>query len=676
MHILFPVLGNKEVPKPLPFSGHNDHHQLGATSAYLTKDNMPWFPIMGEFHYTRYPEDKWLEQLYKMKAGGIEIVATYVIWIHHEEIAGEWKQSGQTDLIKFIKTCQQAGLYLLLRVGPWAHGEVRNGGFPDWLQHAPFEKRTDNPQYLAYVAQYFKRIYQACEGLLFKDNGPIIGVQIENEYGHAGGKNGQEGYQHMTTLKQMLVKTGFDVPYYTATAWGGAVVVDQEMLPVFGGYVDAPWFNKLGPLPANRNFLITPDYNDELIANDFNPDGLAEVATNVLDYPILTAELGGGLQVTKRRRLYVEADATEAQALCKLALGANLLGYYMYHGGTNPIGELSTFQESTATGSNTDVPVLSYDFQAPIGEYGYFHPSYGCLRKLHLFIKSFEQWLVAARPIFPTELVTNPEDTQALRYNIRYNDDLQGGFIFINNYQRHRQMKNHGQVSFTIELTDKSIETPPIHVAPGFKGIIPFQIKFGEALLQSTNASLLCQEEDGTIVFYHHDPEVAIVNFIGKVPKYRVITEEEANQGLYYNGQFQVAAETQWLAQDHHYLEWTETAEQVMISAEQIEESKIKQHFVLNLVYPEQRAVDYLLSIDFIGDRTELFLGEQLIADWFQIGTDWQVSLARFNFPSQLKLTIYQTRSDVYYEREIETGCQLKQASVQAVVRQSEQIQN
>ena len=73
------------------------------TKDYLTRDGQPWFPVMGEFHYSRYPENDWQEELYKMKAGGVGIVATYVIWIHHEEIEGEYDFSGSRDLRRFAK---------------------------------------------------------------------------------------------------------------------------------------------------------------------------------------------------------------------------------------------------------------------------------------------------------------------------------------------------------------------------------------------------------------------------------------------------------------------------------------------------------------------------------------------------------------------------------------------
>ena len=86
---------------------------------------------MGEFHYARYPASEWEREILKMKAGGVDIVATYVFWIHHEEVEGQFDWSGQRDLRRFVELCGRHGMYAWVRVGPWAHGESRNGGLPD-----------------------------------------------------------------------------------------------------------------------------------------------------------------------------------------------------------------------------------------------------------------------------------------------------------------------------------------------------------------------------------------------------------------------------------------------------------------------------------------------------------------------------------------------------------------
>lgn len=140
---------------------------------------------MGEMHYSRYREDLWEESLRKMKAAGVQIVSSYMIWIHHEEIEGEFDFTGCRDLHHFMECCKKAGIYSFLRVGPWVHGECRNGGFPDWLQNKEgLELRSNDPEYLRYVERYWKQLYEQVKGFLYRDGGPVIGLQIENEYGH------------------------------------------------------------------------------------------------------------------------------------------------------------------------------------------------------------------------------------------------------------------------------------------------------------------------------------------------------------------------------------------------------------------------------------------------------------------------------------------------------------
>ena len=93
-------------------------HEINVNSRSLLFDGQPVFPVMGEFHYSRCPQAEWRDELLKMKAGGVDIVATYVFWIHHEESEGQWDWSGQRDLKKFLQTCNELGLKVVVRCGP------------------------------------------------------------------------------------------------------------------------------------------------------------------------------------------------------------------------------------------------------------------------------------------------------------------------------------------------------------------------------------------------------------------------------------------------------------------------------------------------------------------------------------------------------------------------------
>lgn len=97
---------------------------------YLIKNGKPWFPVMGEMHYSRYRKEWWEESLRKIKAGGVSVVSAYVIWIHHEEEENVFDFEGCRDIGTFVRLCRKVGLSVFLRIGPFVHGEVRNGGFP------------------------------------------------------------------------------------------------------------------------------------------------------------------------------------------------------------------------------------------------------------------------------------------------------------------------------------------------------------------------------------------------------------------------------------------------------------------------------------------------------------------------------------------------------------------
>jgi hypothetical protein len=164
---------NKELKK-LPMSGANLKGDLfEVTEDYLLKNQDPVLPTMGEFHFSRWDPHEWEISLLKMKAGGIQIVATYVFWIHHEEREGQWDFTHSRNLQKFLEVCQKVDMPVWLRIGPWAHGECRNGGFPDWLLKKGIALRTDDPVYLEYVQKFWQQLsHQAPAKVYLPDQKP------------------------------------------------------------------------------------------------------------------------------------------------------------------------------------------------------------------------------------------------------------------------------------------------------------------------------------------------------------------------------------------------------------------------------------------------------------------------------------------------------------------------
>lgn len=512
----------------------------------LFKGEKRWFPIMGEIHYSRYPDSGWKEALLKMKEGGVDIVSSYVIWIHHEEIENQFEWTGWRDLRKFVQTIKECGLSMILRIGPWSHAEVRHGGFPDWLlAKCPDARNANDEKYFAEVEKFYKAIYEQVKGLLLKDGGPIIGVQIENEFGHCGGLTGDAGEAHMKRLEKMARETGFDVPLYTATGWGGAVTAG--LLPVMGGYCEAPWDPRITEIEPSGNYVFTYERNDHAIGCDF---GLGEGITfDMTKYPYLTAELGGGLQVTLKRRPIAQPKDIGAMSLAKMGSGCNLLGYYMYHGGQNPEGKLTTLEENIATGSLNDMSIKNYDFRAPLGEYGLPNGTYGEIKLYSLFAHDFGEFLASTETDLPDSNPITPENFSDLRTSWRYKEcekcGKKRGFVFVNNYQRRRKMAGHKNV--VLASTEKSgadIQFPAIDVADKDFFFLPFNMKVADGLLKTSLATPLCvlNNQRKVYVFYSaakpvgslaekdssvcsaKDASVSLYQFEGEVPDCDIVT--------------------------------------------------------------------------------------------------------------------------------------------------------
>ena len=117
----------------LRMGGVANDRRIDVNNFYLSIDGRPVIPVMGEFHYVRYPEAQWEEEIVKMKAGGVTVMTTYVFWSLHEEVEGQFRWDGQRNLRHFIELCAKHDMPVIVRIGPFCHGEIRSGGLPDWL---------------------------------------------------------------------------------------------------------------------------------------------------------------------------------------------------------------------------------------------------------------------------------------------------------------------------------------------------------------------------------------------------------------------------------------------------------------------------------------------------------------------------------------------------------------
>jgi beta-galactosidase len=489
-------------------------NSISVNSYFLSFDGRAALPVTGEFHYYRVPRAYWREQLLKVKAGGVNVVATYVHWIVHEEREGVFDWSGLRDLRGFIELCAELDLRVILRAGPFGHGEVRSGGFPDWLLGRALTVRSNDPEYLRYVARYFNEIGKQVRGLMFADGGPIIAVQVENEYQHSaspwgltypgqaydwtvasadesitrqgvGVANGanphvETGVAHMRALLELIERAGMKAPLYTATGWGNATIIPGVTLPVSAGYAYPAWEPKGIPSPffTFTDLHVNPDYKPV----SYDPSA----------YPVLSAELGPGIMTTYTRRPLVLPQSTDALINRFLGSGSNAIGYYMFQGGSTPRGE-RVFYSDEAYG----YPKISYDFQAPLGEFGDLRPSFHRLKLTHYLLAAFGDRIAPLPVVLPANAKTlKPENVDELRYAARGAEGR--GFLFLNNFQDH--LPTHDlSVKLIVRTPGAELRIPDtgsLTLPAGESAILPVNFDLGGVTLASATAQPLTRLAD------------------------------------------------------------------------------------------------------------------------------------------------------------------------------------
>lgn len=488
-----------ELPLQLPPMSNTEdpHSRWRLTSRYIECAGRPAVPVSGEIHFSRLPRARWEERLQLMKAGGITVVACYVFWIHHEQIEGDVRFDGNLDVAAFVRLCASLGLDVVLRLGPWCHGEVRNGGFPDWVQAAAVEHRTNDAAYLAMVERWFNRLGGELQGLTGPDSN-VVGIQLENElYDQPG---------HIAGLKKLTRAAGLSAPIWTATAWGGADIPEDEVLPVFGGYGDGFWVDADAPWDPTfrQHYFFSHEWDDPGIGADLrehfsNSDAAPPRSPSAL-YPPATCELTGGMATAYQRRPWPKGKDVAAVANNKIGSGSGWQGYYMFTGGTNPSGGL---QESQATGYPNDLPVFDYDFHAPIGASGRLAHSFGLLRRQHAFLSAFGDRLAPMPSTLPDQVPAGVEDSGTLRWALR--SDGQSGFVFITWHQPHIPLQDYPAAQFRLSLGKDTVTFPsqPVAIPAGTISAWPVNLEIAGVRLRWATASpltLLGPESSPTLV--------------------------------------------------------------------------------------------------------------------------------------------------------------------------------
>ena len=623
-------------------------------------------PVMGEIHYSRVPEADWLREIRKMKAGGVTVIATYVFWIHHEPVEGQWNWSGNLNLHRFLSLCKQEEMPVVLRLGPFCHGEVYQGGFPEWIvekaQKDPrnYKLRSQAKGFMEATQRLYSNIYAQASDMLWKHGGPVIGVQLENEC--------RGPWSYYMALKKMAVSIGFDTPFYTRTGWPKLNGKEEfgQMLPLYGDYADGFWERSLKDMPGSypESFIMKDTRLSRVIATEtFGSNQDTQMDKSDMQYPYLTCELGGGMMPAYHRRINMTGNEAFPMAICKLGSGSNLPGYYMYHGGSNPYNPRHTMAECQATvvTNYNDMPHISYDFQCQLGEMGQpnlnaFHQT----RWLHQFLADWGE-----------ELSQYDVDSLSEHYARR------GCFVFRNDYVR---ILNEGG---TASVTPQGMKWQGLTMSSS--SVQPFAKLDDTIYFITVKGSKRYQVDvDGKKITLKPDKPVTI-----KGKRVILLSKEKARTAFVIDGRMHYAKHDGILYKaDSSIVEeyWTEAEEfkgsrvhelivkqtreaaparEIRLGSQKVAEQPSEQDFDAAAVYSidldavlstsdaESSVADMFLEVSYKGDVARIYADGQLVEDNFWNGKPMLVRLADI-IGKKVELRILPLRKDapIYLQKE------------------------
>ena len=313
--------------------------EIGADAFLL--DGQPLQIRCGEVHAPRVPREYWRHRLRMVKAMGLNTVCAYLFWNVHEPRPGEFEWSGQADAAEFCRLAQEEGLWVILRPGPYACAEWEMGGFPWWLlKHDDIKLRSRDPRFLDAVKRYYAEVGRVLGPLQVSRGGPILMVQVENEYGFYG-----KDAAYMGELRQALLGAGFDVPLFAC--------------------------NPVQHLRDGYRADLFPVVN---FGTD--PQGAFAALREILPRgPLMCGEFYPGWFDTWGAPHHLgKTDKYLADLGYMLEAGASF-SIYMAHGGT-------TFGFGTGADRPFKPDTSSYDYDAPISEAGWATPKFGRTREL------------------------------------------------------------------------------------------------------------------------------------------------------------------------------------------------------------------------------------------------------------------------------------------------------
>jgi beta-galactosidase len=327
--------------------GQNATHTFAVQDGQFALDGKPFRIIAGEMEYPRIPRAYWRERFRMAKAMGLNTVTTYVFWNLHEPRPGIYDFSGNNDVAEYIREAQQEGLYIILRPGPYVCAEWEFGGYPAWLlKDHSMVVRSSDPKYAAIAGRWIKRLGEELAPLQIGNGGPILLVQVENEYGSFG-----EDHAYLEHLRQSLLDAGFTKSQlYTEDIPDNVAKGSLPELPVG---IDFPGGDRNG---AEKSFALL---------KQLRPKG-----------PFISSEFWvGWFDHWGRAHAYTDAARQAANLEWMLRQGYSV-NLYMFHGGTS----FGWMNGANSDGKSYEPDVTSYDYDAPLDESGRPTPKYYMFR--------------------------------------------------------------------------------------------------------------------------------------------------------------------------------------------------------------------------------------------------------------------------------------------------------
>jgi len=324
-------------------------HSFRAQDGKFLLNGKPFQIVAGSMHYARIPRTDWRMRLRMAKAMGLNTITTYVFWNAHEPEPGVYDFSGRLDVAEFVREAQEEGLYVILRPGPYSCAEWEWGGYPAWLLRTPgIVVRSQDPKLMDPARQWLIRLGRELAPLQIGNGGPIIAVQVENEYGSFG-----DDHAYMEEIHHALLDAGFT----------------KAMLYTVDGAAELPK-GSLPELPTGVNFGTGEAKSAFAALKKFRPQG-----------PFLAGEYWVGWFDHWGNPHHVVSGEQEADELKWMLAQGYSVNMYMFHGGTS----FGWMNGANIDNGNYEPDVTSYDYDAPLDESG--RPT----RKYDLFRQAIEE---------------------------------------------------------------------------------------------------------------------------------------------------------------------------------------------------------------------------------------------------------------------------------------------